>query len=258
MTDSWDRSYSWSKMNTYKTCPRQFKYKYIDELEETIPSEARSDGINFHEYMERYYSTMSTPEEGPKVDHAVTIAQDMFEPHMQAKYRPWIEMWHDWNTKLYSVYGEDHWTPVFMELWVEVSPEEPKLGLMPGEVHHGYVDRVQWDPVRESYGIIDYKGSGKDNSRVKGQTAYYGDILLEISDHLDAPADWAGVYGYKDGNFKRWQIHGASTNATKRKINNLRELKEGFEPKFGYHCEWCPYQEECSLEEAENEGLLGA
>jgi hypothetical protein len=53
-----------------------------------------------------------------------------------------------------------------------------------------------------------------------------------------------------------WDIHWASTKATKRKIASLKQMEEGFEPDFGYHCDWCDYQEECTMEEAQEDGLL--
>lgn len=259
-TDSWDRSFSWSKMSLYNTCPRQFKYKYVDELEEDEPeSMARRDGINFHEYMEQYYEELENPEDGPTEEHAVQVAMDMFEPQNQARYRQALQDWHAWNQHLYETWGKEHWTPTYTEKWIEaVTQDSTEIdALTPDETHHGYVDRIQWNPNRESYGIIDYKSKAKDGSSIKGQIAYYGEILLELEEILDAPVDWGGCYGYKTGSFKMWDIHWASTKATKKKIVSLRELKEGYEPNFGYHCDWCPYKEECSIQEAENEGLLG-
>lgn len=247
--DSWDRSFSWSKMRTYDSCPRRFKYQYIDELDEIEDVEDRDDGINFHEYMAEYYRVMGMEnEDPPAVDTSVTLAKEMFSPELQAKYRPWIEQWHYWNEQLYEKWGPKHWTPVFVEEWVEVEWQ--------GDTHHGYIDRIQWHPGRETYGVIDYKPNAKDGSNIKGQTAYYAEILLEVSDMLDEPVDWAGCYGYTTGNFKMWDIHWRSTKASKRKIAALKQLDEGFEPNFGYHCDWCDYQEECTMEEAEKEGLL--
>lgn len=256
--DEWDRSYSWSKVSGYNTCPRQFKYKYVDELEEDEESEAMTDGINFHEYMEEYYQVLGRPEKGPSVDTAVTLAKEMWSPELQAKYRPWVKKWHKWNEHLYETWGPEHWTPVLTEEWVEVEIDEGSNidGLKPGEVHHGYVDRIQWDPDSQTYGVIDYKSKAKTGSRIKGQTAYYGDILLEISDLLDAPVHWAGCYGYKTGRYKQWEIHWRSTRATKKKIGQVRELTDDFEPNYGHHCDWCPYMEECTLEDEENLGLL--
>lgn len=257
LPDSWDRSYSWSKMSTYQTCPRQFRFKYIDELEEEGESEIRDDGINFHEYMEQYYTRLENPEEGPTEDHAVSVAQEMFNQAFQAKYRDWIIDWHEWNLEAFKAWGKEHWTPHEVEAWVEVETDGSLDAMKPGETHHGYIDRIQWSPKREAFGIVDYKRTTKTNSSIKGQTAYYGEILLKLSDMLDAPVTWAGCYGYTEGTFKTWDIHWASTKATKRKINALRTFEDGFEPEFGMHCDWCPYVEECTEEEAENEGLLG-
>lgn len=256
-SEGWDRSYSWSKVNGYETCPRQFKFRYVDELEED-DHEGRQDGKNFHNFMDEYYRVLGSPEKGPDVDTAVTLAKELWSPELQAKYRPWLKKWHAWNEHLYETWGPEHWTPVFQEKWVEVEiPEDCDIdGLQPGEIHHGFVDRIQWNPERESYGVIDYKPKVKTGSRIKGQTAYYGEILLEIADILDQPVEWAGCYGYRTGKFKMWDIHWRSTRATKRKIHQLRTLEDGWEPDFGYHCDWCPFVEECSMLDAQQEGLL--
>lgn len=259
MTDgeSWDRSFSWSKLNTYNTCPRQFKFKYIDELDEGVESEARSDGSNFHEYMEKYYQE-ADPDDGPTKRVAINVAKDLFSKELQAKYRPWIKRWHAYNEHLHETWGSKHWVPTDTELWVEVEvPDSCDIeGLVSGEVHHGYIDRLQWHPEKKSYGVIDYKSKAKNGSRIKGQTAYYSEVLLEIEEILDEPVEWAGCYGYKTGKFRTWDIHWRSTRATKRKIADLRNVEDGFEPEYGYHCEWCPYMEECTELDAKQEGLL--
>lgn len=246
--DQWTRSFSWSKMSTYNRCPRQFRYQYIEDIEEDISDERRDDGIDFHDYAEEYYSQLSNPVEGPTVDHAVGLAQDMFPEMKQAKYRPFIENWHQWNLHIYKVWGDEHWTPVMTEKWVEVEID--------GETHHGYIDRIQWNPNKEEYMVIDYKPKARDGSRIKGQTAYYGSFLLNNTDLLDKDVNMAGTFGYRDGGFKQWDIHWASEKATKRKIDALKEYQDGFSPNFDMHCDWCSYQETCTMKEAEDDGLL--
>lgn len=255
MTDKWQRSFSWSKISGYNRCARQFKFKYIDEIEEDS-SEAMHDGTSMHEYMEQYYDAHENPEDGPSQEVAVDLGKEMFEPQEQAKYREWIKQFHAWNKHLFDVWGAEHWTPVDTELWVEVETPEGFDRMEPGLTHHGYIDRLQWNPNRGSYGVIDYKSKAKDGSNIKGQTAYYSEVLLEIADILDEPVEWAGCYGYKTGKFKMWDLHWKSVRATKRKVNALRELDSGWEPDYGYHCEFCPYMEECSELDAQQEGLL--
>lgn len=242
MGETWERSVSWSKMSTYNRCPRQFKFKYIDDFEED-DDQGRQDGIDFHEYMDEYYD-LST--DGPSESTAVTLAQELFTEDQQARYRPWIEQWHQWNEWLFEKWGEEHWKPISTEEWVEVEID--------GYTHHGYVDAIHWDPDEETYGVIDYKPNAKDSSHYKGQIAYYGEFLLAVSDLLDDDVEWGGVYGYKGGKFKRWDIHWASRKATKRKIDALVDLDEGYDADFGYHCQWCPFVEECVVEEESNGG----
>lgn len=248
LPNRWTRSVSWSKASGYNRCPRQFKYKYIEERDpdQEEPDERRA-GTDIHEYFEEYYELHETFD-APQVGIAVDLAKEMFSPERQAEYRPWIEDFHAWNEELHDRWGE-YWKPVYTEKWVEVE--------IAGSTHHGYIDRIQWNPVDESYGVIDYKPNAKDSSHYKGQIAYYSEFLLEVSDLLDEEVGWGGVYGYKDGKLNRWDIHWASKKATKRKIDELLDLEDGFEPEFGYHCSWCDYMEQCALEEEEKgQGLL--
>lgn len=242
----WDDPVSWSKATTYDFCPRQFKFQYVDEIEEEEDVLARDDGINFHEYMDQYYDD---PPEEPTERHAVDLAKGMFDGDQQARYHQWIRNWHDWNVHLYETWGPEYWVPDYTEARIEE--------VIDGVEHHAYVDRIQWDPDSGEWGVIDYKPQAKSSSRYKGQVAYYGDILLEVADLLDETPTWGGIYGYKQGIFKRWDIHWASTRASKKKIDRLVDLENGYEPDFGMHCDYCDYMDECMQLEAENEGLLG-
>ena len=258
--ESWDRSFSWSKINTYDTCGRQFRFKYVDELESDVESEARTDGINFHEYMEEYYEHVG---DKPTEEEAVELAMEMFDEYEQAKYRDWIKHWHNWNVGIHERFGQEHWKPVERELWIEVEPEgdlPTKYIDVPhweGDVHHGYIDALWWNPNKEHYVAIDYKSKAKDGSRIKGQTTYYTKVLLELWEQLDEPVGRAGCYGYKTGNFKTWSVHWKSIKALRRKVDSLRALEDGFEPEFGMHCEWCDYQEECVIAGSEQENSGG-
>lgn len=254
----WDRSISWSKVTTYDSCPRRFKYKYVDKIEEEEESVARDDGIKFHDFMEKYYSRVG---DSPDVEKTVELAKELFDERDQARYRPWIEQWHDFNTWLHKEWGE-YWKPVYTEKWIEVVPD----GDLPskyidvehwaGTTHHGYIDAIWWDPKKDGYGVIDYKPSAKPNSRLKGQTAYYAEVLLQLEDLLDEGIEWAGSYGYKQGNFNQWDIHWASIKAVRRKVDSLLTLENGYKPNYGHHCDWCDYQEECIIE-GEPEGSGG-
>lgn len=243
--NEWKNPISWSKMITYQYCPRQFRLQYVDDDAEEDEGEAQRDGIDFHEYMDRYYDEIG---EEPDDRVAVDLAFEMFDPEQRAKFNQWLRNWHAWQEHLYDVWGKEHWKPLLTEERVEVEID--------GAMHHAYIDRIQWDPKREEYGIIDYKPNASEKSNYKGQIAYYGDILLAATDLLDETPQWGGIYGYKDGKFKRWSIHGASTNASKRKIAELRALDDGFEPDFGMHCDYCGYQDECMRLEEEEMGLL--
>lgn len=242
MSDEWTRSISWSKMSTYDTCARQFKFDYVEDEAEEEHDQFREDGINIHEYFDQFYDEQ--PDE-PDEQAATDLAQEMFDEAEQARYRPWIEQFFEWNQWLFKKRGPKHWKPVYTEKWVEVEIE--------GKTHHGYIDAIHWDPERGTYGVVDYKPNAKDNSRYKGQVAYYGDFLLEVSDLLDAEVEWGGIYGYKGGKFKTWDIHWASSKATKRKIDALVNLENGYDPDFGFPCQYCDYMEECMVEE-QNEG----
>lgn len=235
-------------------------FKYVKELEDR-PGEAARDGINFHNYMEEYYDVVG---DEPTPSDAVTLAKELFDEYEQTKYKEWIRKWHDWNVWLYEEWGPDDWKPVATEQWIEVEIED---GLptkywdaehWEGDVHHGYIDAIWWDPEKEQYGVVDYKSKAKTGSNIKGQTAYYAEVLLALDDLLDETPQWAGCYGYKTGTFKRWDIHWKSIKASAKKIERLKSMSKDYDPNYGYHCDWCPYKEECILmgDEDDNVSLL--
>ena len=55
-----------SKINTYLKCPREFKYKYIDEIE-TPPNEYMALGSDVHLIAENYAKIYGdNPQENPR------------------------------------------------------------------------------------------------------------------------------------------------------------------------------------------------
>lgn len=241
---------SWSKAKTLNRCERQFKYNYLTDLEQET-NELMQEGTDFHEYMDIYYDNIDEP----NLEEALILMQNMFP---EKDYSPFVENFHHWNVKLRERWGE-FWKPVLREKKLEV-PEENISDIevrdkvltepMEGVVHVGIIDRIQYDPESESYGIIDYKRSVKEGSNIKGQVAYYS-FLCEAVDLLDMVPEWGGCFGYDTGNFSRWKIHWQSEKAVARKILELKQKdsKSNYASNFGFHCKWCGFESECFEEE---------
>jgi len=246
---------SWSKAKTLNRCKRQFKYSYLTDVEED--AEERSEelmrtGKDFHEFMEAYYVRLNEP----SLKRAKRLCNEMFP---ERDYEANVENFHYWNIKLRDRFGE-HWRPVLTEEKLEVpdtqtrdvvDTEKVKTDPVEGITHVGIIDRVQYDPETETYGIIDYKTKAKTGSNIKGQVAYYA-FLCEADGLLDMVPQWGGSFGYETGEFERWKIHWQSEKAVARKIGALKQQiteRGDYPPDFDFHCSYCGFREQCMLED---------
>jgi putative RecB family exonuclease len=160
---------SFSRIDTYRTCPRQFRYRYIDRLPGK-PAPALSFGSSIHDALERFYDRKLPVE--PSEDELVDMLYeswdssgfgDLSREEQMQYYRQGQDVLRRYHRKVTGSYR----LPVATEAWFELPFEDA--------VVVGSIDRVDSDEDG-SLRIVDYK----TNKRVKDRSRVAGSLQLAI------------------------------------------------------------------------------
>lgn len=152
---------SFSRIDTYRTCPRMFRYRYVDRLPGQ-PAPALSFGTAIHEALERFYDR-KLPEE-PTEDELVGFLYDAWDSSgFREVDRSEQTRWYRQGQQVLRSYHRrvtgDYSLPVATEAWFELPFDDA--------VVVGSIDRVDDDDgvLR----VVDYKTNKrvKDRDRVK-------------------------------------------------------------------------------------------
>ena len=152
---------SFSRIDTYRTCPRMFRYRYIDRLPGQ-PAPALSFGTAIHEALERFYDR-KLPEE-PTEDELVGFLFEAwdssgFRDVDRAEQTRWYRQGQDVLRRYHRRVTGSYRLPVATEAWFEL-PFETAVVV-------GSIDRV--DDHDGVLRVVDYKTNKrvKDRDRVK-------------------------------------------------------------------------------------------
>ena len=224
-----------SMMNTFKTCPLCFKYKYIDHrFPDTVKSELTLIGTAIHELFHDFFDHVRVdeiPGDEP-YDYFVNVMQVPI--HFRGIFREFCRF----ESERWKKYGREYWMPVLREQ----------------EIIHdnliGIIDRVDYDG--EEYTVIDYKGSISNISAIRFELYMYKHIL-DASGRLDKPVKYIASYAYRTGQFFKEECRDWLYERAMEKINAFREIDFDnieYEKREGYHCRWCEYRRAC-----QNDGI---
>jgi ATP-dependent helicase/DNAse subunit B len=257
---SLERTYSYSQINTYKSCPERYKIAYLDRTRKSDESIEAFMGKVVHEVVEWVFKE--------RINRFTSFDK------LTAKYDDlWLNAWHDkiyiadprvTTDHIYTIglrclgnfcntYGPMFNVPVYAtELKLEFKIKEYKF--------RGIIDRV--DKTKDGKWIItDYKTS----KRAKGIRAAKSDIQLGLY-------HFAIEQNFKDDNQiltgwnflrhnKEIHIHLDEESRKKikkqvvRKIEKIeKNINEGhsFFPKESILCHWCYFWDECSAKTISN------
>jgi putative RecB family exonuclease len=246
-------TYSHSRLETFRNCPRQFKIQYIDKIKtETESIEAFMGGI-VHEVLEKLYKDVSMTK---------IPTRDEVLAHYD---KVWDEKWHDGITVVKKDYTPDNYREVGRKCAAEYyDGHHPFDDTRTIALEHlvffpldededywvrGFIDRVAvTDDGR--YEIHDYKTSG----RLKTQGQIDKDRQLALY-QIAVQRDW------KDAKSVELVWHYLAFGKelrSARSADQLEELKREtmelirsiedesvFRPRESALCGWCAYQEYC-------------
>ena len=227
-----------SKINTYLKCPREFKYRYIDEIE-VEPNEYMELGTNVHLIAETYAKIYgNNPQENPRyyldlIARQEKINVDEIDTHLDS---------------LASFFNT-----AFIEKDYKLFSQEEYLI---DEKHNfsGITDIIL-ETADEDLIVIDYKtGSSSSFNKCRLELGYY---KMLVESNYDRNVISAGIFFTKDNKLRLLHF---KDNDNKRIYMCNQELKEGLdtlyevrknvnEAKFPkeeqFLCRYCTYSSIC-------------
>jgi len=247
-------TYSHSRLSTFRNCPLQFKFKYIDKVEtEGFEGIEAFMGSRVHEALEKLYNDI-------KMCKKVTLEQvlDFFD-------KDWEKNWTDDIIIVKTEYTQENYKELgkncIKKYWKRHYPFDTDktlatekmitVDLGAGNKLVGYIDRLV-ENGDGNYEIHDYKTSGslptQEQKDKDQQLALYQLALQEM---------WADVKSVK----LVWHyLVFDKMIVSERTKEDLKKLKKEilglikeiettteFPPKKSALCDWCGYQNLCPL-----------
>lgn len=231
---------SYSKIDTFKTCPLKYKLRYLFALPSPTPH-AANFGSSVHNTVNLFYQ-----EVGKGVSPSRELLHKLYEScwigtgyeskgHEQARKKKGLEtmekFFEEERKRSFAV-------PAFLEKMFRL-----KIGNV---VLSGRIDRIDRLPDG-SFEVIDYKtGTYKKEENVDKdlQLSLYG---LVCRDFLRIPVSRLSLYFLEDG--KKVSTTRTDEDLTKLKEELLKTVEEmktsGFLPTPGHHCRFCEYRVLC-------------
>jgi DNA helicase-2/ATP-dependent DNA helicase PcrA len=233
---------SYSQIDTFNTCPLQYRYKYIQRIP-TPPSPALSFGDSLHKTLRDFYQGIKRGEKLTEkdlmslLDHNWSSQGYASKTHEQKAKREGERMLKNFRNK-------------FDSKVIPLSVEQPfVIKLTPELKVGGKIDRV--DKTGDGLEIIDYK-TGKEIEQKEV------DKSLQMTVYALAVAD-KGIYGVKPEKVMLtfYFLDKGEKKSTKRTSKELEKAKSElvekadlikkskFEPKPGPWCDFCEYRLIC-------------
>lgn len=255
--------FSYSGLDTYRKCPAQFQFRYIDQIVKTDEGIEAFMGKRVHEVLEFLYQ---------EIHAGKTASLDQLLDHYQ---KQWKNNWHeriaivnknetkenyyklgmDCIARYYRKYQPFSNGVIGIELEMNFT-----LDNNPQYKMKGYIDRLD-RPGNGSIEIHDYK-TGKNvmsqkNADEDGQLAIYQLAIQQKFDDVQSiKLVWHFVrYGIEIRSTRTNAQLQLLTNNLKNKIDEIRKKEsEGnpFPAKESILCNWCYYWEECPMKKTSN------
>ena len=230
---------SYSQIETYLTCPLQYKYAYVLKIP-TPPSHALSFGNSIHATLLDYHNRLMFGEQ-VDLDKLLEIYKNNWQPlgylneeHRQMRFKE--------GKELLKKYYEENKNKIFKHKGLEKNFNMKIDGIK----FYGKIDRID-ELADGGVEIIDYKtGQTKTQKDVDkdSQVAFYAIAAKEI-------------FGLNVEKLTYYFLDSGEKISTTRTPKQLEEKKKevvevigrmksgNFEATPGMHCLWCDYKEIC-------------
>ncbi len=245
---------SFSRVDMFRTCPRRFRYTYIDRLP-TLPSPALSFGTSIHAALEGFYDrklpTMPSEEE------LVASLYDAWDPtgfgqvprtEQLEYYRHGQQVLRRYHRRVASSYR----LPAATEAWFELPVEHEAVVV-------GSIDRVDVDDEGRFH-VVDYKTNRRvrDRAQVAGslQLAIYALACRHLYGALPATVSLDFVVAGIEVRVALEELDlEAAREAVLDTAARLRTGEDG--PVPGPLCGWCDHRTICPAWQGDGPEVLG-
>ena len=259
--------FSHSGIQSYKKCPAQFKFRYIDKVYKKDEGIEAFLGKRVHESLEYLYNQTKSG--------VIPLVDEILKVHRSL----WKEKWHNRVAIVYQnktardyFYLGEECIARFYRLYHPfkekvIANEHEMVFLLDNDENYkikGIVDRIDHDG-EGNWEIHDYKTGKRALSQKAAdkdhQLALYQiGLMAEIDDIKSVKLVWHFIqHGIKVESTRSPEEILSVISDTKKSIDGIRlKMKNGgeFPPKKTILCNWCYYWEECPIQSGSNPYII--
>ncbi len=245
-------TYSYSRLGSFKQCPRQYAYRYIEKPEiEKQPTIEAHLGIVCHETIQQIYKDLWLSKL-MKQEEVLSFYDDRWERNKSPNLRIVRERYTEDNYRdtgrgyVKAFYETNHPFNDGKTLGIE---KNVQIRLSDEVLLTGYIDRLV-DHGSGHYEIIDYK-TNKDlpileDLEKNWQLPLYHIGLMEmLSDIKEVSCTWYFLAHNKPITLKKTPQNLDEIKKSIFELINQIDQTETFEPKVSVLCSWCDYETIC-------------
>lgn len=245
---------SFSRVSTYRTCPAQFRYGYVDGIP-SEPSPHLSFGSSIHAALERFYDRKlpDPPSEDELLEYLYEAWDSAgFVDMDRDEQLSWYRHGQQVLRRFHRREAADYRLPADVEKWFELPFDDVALVV-------GSIDRVDVDEDG-ALEIVDYKTSKrvKDRDRVRGsmQLAIYAMACEHLYGRLPTAVTLDFVV---PGVQVRVPTEDMDLDAAREAVVEVAAAvrAERYEPTPNRLCGWCDYRAICPAWEGDGPEVLG-
>lgn len=246
---------SFSRVDTYRTCPLKFRYAYVDRLP-AAPSPDLSWGSSVHTALEAWWDR-KLPEPPPLEElwQALYDGWDDtgFEGMARDEKVKWYRHAQEVLRRHHARFARDYVPAVACEQWFEID-------VGGGVEVVGSIDHVARTPAG-GLGVVDWKTNrrAKPRERVRGslQLALYALACRELWGH---DPEWVALDFVVPGvrvTVPREEIDVDAALATVHEVAEQIRAGGAFTPRPSALCPWCDYRDLCPAFEGDGPDVPG-
>jgi len=215
--------YSFSKISTHESCPRKFKYTYIDKLPRGESDKtALYKGTCLHDMLEKY-PELSTNKLVPKYQY-------IFDGFLKTKYKALLDI------------------PSKREEGMGLTEDLEPIRFSKDAMLRGYIDF--YTIIGDTMIIVDYKSGRSKDPRFQdyNQLMYYAIFMFQKYSKIQKIKI---MYIYIEHNVDNALVLERKylDNYVKTLHDNIQNVEtSNFEKKETKLCEWCDYEEFCGTD----------
>jgi len=237
-------SVSYSQIEIFKTCPRQYKYNYILKIP-TLPSSALNFGQTLHRTLKDFHQRPFFGQD-PSFEELLNIYQKQWLPggYQDSKHQ---DLAKEKGRQLLLDYYQNHQERLFTPIHLE-----KRFTLHFGPVKlNGFIDRIGTNREGKTE-LVDYKtgkeGAAKEELDKEAKNSEQLSIYtLAALEDFKIKADQVCLYflehGYKAVSTRSDKQLEKTRDSVSQVIKEMGASQ--WPPSPGFHCQWCAYSQIC-------------